>query len=1228
MPDDTAPISVSDLDSTKLAFLSKWLGKNAIVSGGIAKSLRRKMLKKTKVREYQDTIKAQYVAYVNKKQEADAKHREVTAEFADYWDQMPDLKLRLDRIGADIQTIAGKVQNAAAKDPLFEWGTEQLDFVLLRLNGLALRATCTTPGIDAQLAGMDDQEKLQLQVGKFLTRIADADKTLTGLRNFDDESSLSAALVARPIANDDEAEASRDAAVQALEAVYKTLSDTLTALRAEARTDDLTSDRLTTMGEELTSALSKAGTDRAPQLRALLTLVEEMREAALDGLTGLAVQDPVAGREVARLAKLDTTVQNLDVGMAALDETIAGLMTDLDAASGFADKKRLAGQLNEAREQKARLEQRQAQLTTYKEQTADRLECLETIGTKATDMTQAMTAIRDGDPSPEAAFQAYLETKPEDKRSIGTGGTPTDSDSSERRASILKLLETDRKIYQKSSETVVAEARLFLGDADVTRIDEQQLTTLTTMLDAAKAFVEAGKYGEADMLRRDAISLHLEFAASRNFALPQPPEPARDALAIFDQTFNSVSVLLDQLWGKGGDADNALRTRLTAIKDLREAQSVSPTPDLAEAERLLAALEGDILAAEIPDQDEETQRADTAAKEEAQQKVAQIKQSLLSIHQTEEITDLSEIASLPADHVITVTDQSGAKKFYKIKMKEATDSNKMIDRRGDDYKNVPREDMTRLRQQMQMLEMLAETDMPGSAEMLLEASTEAQALLEQIEDGDAYKAAYDAIKKVEDYLGGSKVADLFATWRPEGYGAEKAAFDRLKDSWEGSRKPADVTALADEFLEKFKTIHEPAAKTLKEDHETATKKLDQIEKDLSADKKGTEANIGAKIAQLAKMDPQDLFRDTSVKLDGKSEDEKQALQDAIATIRGALAYMKTADKQFAGAQGQIRTTLLQLREELETRSRPSVDAVLRKADELSDTLATTLVDLEALLTNKSSNPEAFLLGFAQFLGDAQKGTMEARNDHEFAEEQKRLCKVERQKVKDWLKDNSLKTHRNYTEYTSIAAALDGRYDAIGAELKTSSDYKRAGQDYMDNTKNWRDLYNDVSDSQVRTEAKWFFDFPNWQVKMRSSVGKVATAAGKVKEMLNGKFSDDERKDDEEAKAAVAAVNAILDICQADKSGLLVFDPAVTQRLANLSDPEHELGQLPLAQKKDMVGKLREDALKQLRRIRSRIEDDPAFEVYRNNPLDRGQSWVQLSATLLNMETEILKNLAP
>ncbi len=1227
MPDDNPSITVSDLDTKKLAFLSKWLGKNAIVSKGIAKALRRKMLSKTKVRDYQDNIKKQYVAYVNAKQKTDALLGDLVTKYSAYWDQMEDLKIRIQQTEAEIRDIASRVHNAPGDSPEFEEGTQRLSVIQGRLATIDMRAGVTAEAIDRRREDLSEEEQRKANAALLLDRINMASRQLEGMRELNGESVLTPALVKRSIEGDDEAENTRAAAVSALEGIHTGLAETLEELRGEAAAEDTTSDRLTELGSDLTSAMRAAESNRAAPIRDLLSIVEEMRDGVLDRLTELAGRDPVAGREVARQAQMDETVDKLQTGIDALTDKITSVTGRLDAADGFKERQRLAEELRAIEAQKAGLQQRQDQLIAYKEQTADRIDRIEGIAAKGAAVNLLMAAIRDGSPTPEDAFQAYLQSKPVDARHIEPAA-PTNSDSSRYKEEVLERLDTDLATYTKASETVVPEARMFLSEPDITHINQDQLATLTMMITNAKALATAGKYDEAEMLRTDALALYHTFAASRHFALPTPQAASPDPFDAFDRTLVSVGVLLDTLWGKGGDTDNALRDRLSDIKAMRDAQKLQADPDLSAATEALSTLEGDIVNATVPDSDPVVVETDNAAKAAAVAKAAEIKREMLDIFQTREITDLSLLADLPEDRVIAITEPNGEKKFFEIKMKEASDSNLMIDRRGDEFKNVPREDMTRLRQQMQMLELLSETNAPGCADMLDAATAAAQELLEQIKDGDAYKAAYDEITRVSDYLAAVKTRVLFEDWRPEGYGADKAAFDRLKDSWEGSKKPADVVREARALHDKFDQIHKPAAESLREDHGVAKRKLDEIEQDLSADKNGTEANVGAKIAQLTKMKPEDLFANTSINLDAKTEEEKAQLQAAPDIIRGALAYLKDADKRFSGAQGKVRATLLELREALETRSRPSVDEVQRRADALSAELAGSLVELDNLLANKASDPEGFLLGMAAFLGEAQEGTMEARNDYEFAEEQKRLCKEERKKVKDWLEENSLETHANYTEYASIAAALDGTYDAIGQNLKSSKDYKRAGQDYMDATKNWRDLFADVTNAQEIAMREWFFDFAAWQTKMRSSVAKVAVAAGKVQEMLNGKFSDDERKDEDEAKAAVAAVNAVLNMCQGDKTGVLVFDPVVTQRLANLRDPDHADGQLPLKEKKAIIAQLREDSLKQVRRIRTRLETDPAFEVYRNNPLDRGQTWVQLTATMLNMETEILKHLAP
>ncbi|MCX7560557.1 hypothetical protein OS190_13350 [Sulfitobacter sp. F26204] len=1227
MPDDDGPITVNELDADKLVFLSKWLGKNAIISSGLAKRLRRKMVSKKKVREFQTNIKEQYVIYVNKKNEVETKARALRTDFAGYWDEMDDLRIRFEGVEGDIVDIDSTVVNAQADDPKFDWGTDELVLRDIRLSSIRDRARQTAQIIDARMEALADEVRIKTLQDKLLERILAAKTSLSALENLDDQGTLSPALIKQGL-GDVELDGTRSSAVDGLAAAHGALKVKLTELRVAAGAEDVNEDTLVTLGAELSTALDACEIARAPFIETLLELVEDMRDAALDALAELAASDPVAGREVVRQDKIDRTTENLGRGIDALAVEIATLTQKLADAEGFKEKQRLAKQIGETRDQKAALEQRRTQLAAYEKQAADRLEKIKEIKFEAAEMNLVMAGIRDGRPSTEEALQAYLDTKPDGQR-VFPEVAPSDSDSSAYRAEAIKNIEADKVTYLASSRTIASDAILFLGEPQVTQINDAQLATLNMILDNAITLAGQGKYSEAALLRQDAAKLHLKFKGSRSFALPPPPVPPVDPFEAFDRTLKSVSVLLDKHWGKGGDTDGALRARLDEVKALRDAQTTETPPDLSAADTALASLESDILDADIPAVDPAIKEADDAAKVAAHEKVDAIKRELLVIHDAREITDLSRLANIPADHVLTIEGADGEKKFYEIGMKEASDSALMVDKRGAGFKDVPRAEMAKLREKMQTLEMLAELETPGSAALIEAATVEAQEMLDQVKDGDAYKAAKDAIKAVDDYLAKKSVRSIYAEWRPEGYGADLDAFDKLKSGWEGSKKPADVVSAVEAFLAKFEGPHKIAAEKLRTDHAAATEKLDRIELDLSANKKGTEANVGAKIAQLTKMTPEELLRGNIINLNGKSDAEQEALRQATETIRTSLAYLKTADKNFAGAQGKSRETLMALRKELETRSQPTVDQVINKADRLIDELSTALVALEKMIAEKGTNPEAFLLGLARFLGEARAGTETATADAADVIEQKRLCKEERAKVKDWIDDNVNKTrHRNYKEYKSIFDGLETAYKAIGKNLETSHDNKRAAQEYKDSAKNWRDLHADVTDTQKESAGEWFFDFDGTQAKIRASVAKISAAAAKVQQMLTEKFADDDRREDDEAQAAVAAVNQVLALCQGDKNGFLVLDGTAKTKLANLKDPQHQMGQLPDKEKKAIVGQLREETLRQLRRIRTRLESDPAFEIYRNNPMDRGQTWVQLTATLLNFETTILKNLAP
>ena len=783
------------------------------------------------------------------------------------------------------------------------------------------------------------------------------------------------------------------------------------------------------------------------------------------------------------------------------------------------------------------------------------------------------------------------------------------------KSTILKNIAAAEELFKTAAKTVRSEAKLLLIEDDVTEISDDQCKTLLNILAGAKRLANNNQLDDAEALRAEAVSLRLKFESARSFPLPPVPDPTAEPTDALDEKIKTVTVQLDKVWGQGANVDK-LREKLEKIKGDRNKYDVDSDIDLEQIDADLTQLQAEILDIDIPDTDHEE---DEAAKALAKDQANEMAKKILEVFKTKKL-DESKLKEIPADHVIAVNN-NGTIEYHQIQMKEDDSSNKFVDEHGKKFKHVPLEAMTKLRESMQTLEMMSQIDVPGSASLVEQAVKDAQELVEQVTDDKAYEDAKKAIDEVQKFLDANKVKSIFADWRPDNYGTKVQGFENLKAQWV-DMVPADAKSKAETFKTDFESLYQKAQE-LKSLHDDATKLLDTIEVDLSAKNKGDEANIGALIAKLTKLDPTKLVEQVTKNAKNLQDED---IADSVEKIKKSITYLKSVDKKFAGDHGENRVELHKLRQELETRSLSSVQSVNQRAKDLKKKMAAQLNNLKTLIAVKDTYPLNFLKGVGDFLGTVAEGTKSAEENTKAVEAQRKSAETAMKTMKDWLGVKSNESKPNFVEFKSIAQGLETRHDAIKKSLDLSNDLKRALEEYEESEKNWVDLYADATAETVEPKVT-AFDFQKASGRIANAVASVGSAATEVKSAIGKKLADDEeRKDQKSSQDAVKAVQDVLDLCSADNvtSGM-AFEGALAKTLSRVL-PENSV--LSDKERKDLLAKLREDSLKDLRRMRSRLDSDPALEIYRNNPIDRGQSWVRLSGTILKLENEILTQLKP
>ena len=985
-----------------------------------------------------------------------------------------------------------------------------------------------------------------------------------------------------------------------------------TALREHTRLCEAARVEVTRLRDRFVAAGEGADLEKRARIAVMdLELALKPVHASLSGAVALGATatledmsqggDEVAAREVARTDRLKADAERLDRALEKIDDKIDGLRQEAGAAEGFQEKRALLAQIAEETDRRDALDDRARQMDAYRASAAQRVEkMLGAVSLQAAAEDRLAEIDPDADDL-DATLTEWAEQRPEGARPIA----PLDPDNAMSRKEIRTEQEVilANIVYLKtavarSASKIVVDAKLYPDETDVTEISNAQRDSLLRMLTLAEGLCGKDKHAEARALHRDVQSLWRDFIAARSFALPDPPENGPDLSKRVTRAVKQLAASIERLWGMGGD-DVPFRDRLKDLKDDAAAAEAEEVPDYRAILAEIDAMERDLAlalrdAAQLTPEDED-------AKQEAALTASKLAGSLLSLYRTEPIAE-GDIAGVHPNDLLVVVQDDGSKAYHRIKLRD----DDTVQRRED--KHIPREAIDALRQQMQMLDQMAASEVAGSTEAIAAAAQKAEEMRAAIAGGAAdYKRVTDALLAFDRKMADKKLKE----WRMNGAEPLTARKAKFASSYAASMLPGDAATEAEQLLSEAEALV-AATGPLKEKYKDVKGTLDGIENKLSAKPKGDDATLGKVLADLIRNGP------AAVSTGPLSIAEMTEVQRLQEEITAALDKIKELGQHGTGVQGVLRKSLGEVRKTLETKSEQGV----LKAEQDAATLDGQVdAELARVQVRPSDDPMAYLRQIAALTKGAAKACEDKEAAKTRAGELRESAKTELAAAKTALDEATRLASK--VEYKAVFDSLESQYkSADKAWNKGKGDAEAAISAFEPVISNAKELASDLGNlTPVRTGGE-IVDLDGFEAALKTNMGKVgeaAVAAGRVMSTLAAQSED--QSGDADLDAAMTKVRTILGEV-AGLSNVIAFPPGLQGEIdTTLTERD------PVKKKADMAT-LRETVLSEIRRIANRIEDDPVLEVYRDNPFDHGGSWPQFRATLLALETQVLKSLNP
>ncbi|MBI1169968.1 hypothetical protein GC209_01095 [bacterium] len=1183
MPDDL--VSAIELTPAQAQFISRYLQK--IPDGVLTK-------KKKRVNAFNvnETVKAEFLRFDKARTEVleDLRQAEQTIEAAKtrqevYDDKsgQPDqvfageiLKLtgRRQTIRSNIMKIIGEAENADDDKPVFGKAADDLDAIKIQIEAL-----------------VDDVPDAKPMPTPATAKIDACLREVANLRIFADVKEFTLAATQNTLP-DQATDQKRITELQTHADLCDEADKTLRGFLKDKK-------RLERNSEKASGVLSKLKSDRQPVIR---NLARHINSAGLAELKLLAQQnDPIALREGKRDSEMKKAQKQLLVASTALRKDIKAKEKELSdelaltedlRTMGFDELMELRREIDEKKERRAAILERKTEFDLYRNTAAERVEKIKRI---PLDEAKGQGFVDDPMAALQLASKTWpLDALPSDHKILLLGGK--DKEGKQQAGRLEKL----RNNIDISAERISVDAKMFPSEPDLTDLTPKQHGILTGMLDQAKILAETDKLAECQALIIETEKLWHAMVGSNKFSTPAPEDAQPSLRKRVDKAVNDLTVAIDTLWAKGGDDNDVLRNKLTAIKTGMAAKGNARLP-LSEAESRLGLLKAEVLLVEVPAPVLTTEETD--ARSAAAETHGKMQAALADLFKTKKL-DETKIGDVPRDKLLVVNGTNGPE-YYEIDTKhEGT-----VERRDD--KHIPREVIQQLFQQASTLEVMLETAPPGSKETVEAANERAAVLLKNaMEGGPDYDYVAKQIKAVDQLVPKDPVE-----WIPAGLTDARIGYDNFKKTYVLQMTAKEARVAVDDFTKTFQQISVKQG-DLKQEHDRVKLKLDALQTELKGSSGSSKASPAKMLAELVKKGPSKILSELGVSAP-LGRDELKAwneVQQQLTEDLRALAEVKKGE----GFEGDLRNRLKAAYQSLGTKSATGIG----NADKDADKIKTDLDDaVKAVTDAKPSDGKAYLDALSNFIHGARVGAdTRIKAENEYAEVAK---DAETQlKTADGILSKQKSTLKSYNEYKAVYDGLKVQMKTAETAYKGSDNPEKALSDMRLVQSSAAELVDELQNlNTITTKSDGSLAMTDWQKILADNIAKVGSAAESAAEAMLKKASEDPGQA-AYIPLATTVANALKLAAGNSVKKLASFSPAVIREM------DKAVAEQDPAARKKLFAVTRELALAEVRRIRKSTEDDPALKLYRDNPFDKGIGWAQFIVTLHLLEKKITTSLKP
>ena len=939
---------------------------------------------------------------------------------------------------------------------------------------------------------------------------------------------------------------------------------------------------------------------------------------------------PAVQREQARMAAIDAEKTTIDSALTAQKDKLKKLMEDwkeagkklqeLEASTDDnkdteiaklqAKRKKMRGEREALKGNISNIEMRAGQLQAYKDDQLSReqrLVAMAELGKLATERADALPSDEVPDVDPD-----WLD------RSEASGISAD---------LVLKAIAELKTRVEAAAKREVVIPKLTKNENPIMELSKEEAATLVKMLDTAKTYTDQGDPALGEVLCREVRLLKGQFAAARdNLKMPPAVKPDPSPAKQLKQQLIDLEAKANDLWGLGADAATPL---IKQCQDLRKqvadadlAEKFDETPDLFKTEvKTLADQIDELEVPDNPNAEELRKKAETATKQ-ADAMSNYLDQAL----KTEPITskDIIEVPGtryedkdlkhlVPADAVIMV---DGVK--HKILTKQGR-GGQMRARRDD--KDIPFEVLEAMHARNQALRAMAATDTagPGAVQMLEDYTSESAKWLEQVEKEGS--RVYPALEKIISDCDKVFQKGEVATYIPNDFGKVKSQYDEFKAGYL-KKLPLDAEKEGGIVKTAVDALEVTAGK-IKTSFEAHKKVYDSILADLTGKRNSSDngAAVGKLMQDVLSRKPEDLFKGASDP--AKVEELSKALKQFESVKAFYAKYAKTlSPKQMDGKwMAEVKAAYKTLDSKVEDNVNDAGDTLAelrRKINAFNDRMA-------GLDTAKGTDLATKLIEMCALLTQSAKAATEAHNK-----------KVDFNKLADRLKSElaTMKKEIKSMGKAAIAQQWKSTRDGFEAQLKAVKARMKADEAYGDGQSELETLERNMADLNDQMTGI----VPGKPVKIDAArctdrITTLETCIKRVQTAAKGLTDDRIKKEVDtmptETEAETSAKQAVSSKLGSVKTNLSkiegIMDLTAIKALGTKIDDALDKAQAkdnPVNTKADRV-KLREQGLKEIRKIKWELEQHPVVSLYGGNPFDMASDLRVAKTALQQVEVAVL-----